>query len=596
MLLQDQVVTRFTYPSFDLLRTHSRLLSGVVGIMFLPRASEITDHGRSFAVPLQVVSHDYFQVLGIQAQRGRVFDSADTMAVISDRYWRAHYNSSPDAIGDHFHWSDWEFTVIGVAPAGFHGVMLDRPADIFIPLETAVPPVSSLRTRGRLVSLVARMKPGVTPRQVAAEAGAMLHRSIQVEAGGTGISTLRDQIARPLVVLDFLVAFVLLIACSNLANLVLASGASRQREMAVRQAIGAGRSRLVCQLLTENALLALAGGALAILVAQWISRSLLLFLPPNATDILPNLSFRPDLHVLAFTGALVAAACLLFGLAPAFQATRSAPLAGLRQTPGAGATSTGWLSRGLVISEVGLCTAVLMTAGLFTRTLHNLQGLDPAAAPQRIVVADLPTPKGFSPAERLSAFDALRQRAAAIPGVRAAGYVYIRPLTGHGLNFEIHIPGATEEQSPLYDCISPGFLSAVGIPLVEGREFTERDDANAAPVAIVNELFARRFLPGTRAAGRRFRITGDTRDIEIVGVVKDTRWMSLREPPAPMFYRPFRQDPQPFATIAVRTTGDPDSLAATLGGLARGMQPPLPSRRYRCPSQNWRIAPCLSSA
>ena len=288
VVLQDTTVPRFAYPSYDLLRSHARLLSGVVGIMFLPRTAEITERGNTVQVSLQIVSHDYFQVLGVNAARGRVFDSGDAVAVISDRYWRAHYHSSPDAIGDHFHWADWDFTVIGIAPPAFHGVLLDMPADIFLPLETAIPPQSALRTRGRVVSLIARMRPGASPRQVAAEASALLHRAIHVESGSTGISTMRDRMARPLLLLYFLVAFVLLIACSNLANLALASASSRQREMAVRQAIGAGRQRLICQLLTESALLALAGGALAIFVAQWISSSLLHFLPPAAATSCPT--------------------------------------------------------------------------------------------------------------------------------------------------------------------------------------------------------------------------------------------------------------------------------------------------------------------
>ncbi|MDR3701343.1 MAG: ABC transporter permease [Candidatus Sulfopaludibacter sp.] len=571
VVLHDTPGDRFVYPAYELLGTHSRLLSDVAGIQSLPGTLEITDRGRAMQTAMQAVSGNYFQTLGVSAARGRTFAPGELhVAVISDRYWRAHYNSSPDAIGDRFQRLGWEYTVIGIAPPGFHGVMLDTPADIFIPLEDWIPTEEPFRSRGRIVSIVARMRPGVTPEQVAAEAGALLHRAVHVESGGTGISALRDRISRPLLVLDFLVAFVLLIACSNLAGLALASAASRQREMAVRQAIGAGRCRLVCQLLTESALLAVAGGTLAIFAAQWISRSLLLFLPPNTTDILPNLSFRPDAHVIGFAAALTLATCLLFGLAPALQATRSAPLAGLRQTPGAGHTSSGWLRRGLVICEVGLCTAVLMTAGLFVRTLHNLQNLDPAQAPERIVVANIPILRGYTPAERLHAFDTLRERAEGIPGVRAAGYIHVRPLTGHGLEANVGDINVFTER------ISPGFLAAMGIPLRDGRDFTARDDANSTPVAIVNELFVRRVLPGQSATGRRFRIAGETHDTEIVGVVKDTRWLSLREAPAPMLYRPFRQDPASFATLAVRTSGDPHALAVALQGISRTMHPPLP--------------------
>jgi predicted permease len=349
--------------------------------------------------------------------------------------------------------------------------------------------------------------------------------------------------------------------------------------MAVRQAIGAGRGRLVCQLLTESGMLALAGGVAGVLLALWISKALLLFLPPNVAAVLPNLSFRPDTHVLGFTAALTVGACLLFGLAPALRATRSAPISGLRQTPGAGRETSGWLSRGLVVCEVGLCTAVLMTSGLFVRTLRNLRMVDPALAPERIVVANIPTPRGHSEAERLQAFDTLRDRAAGITGVRAAGYVHVRPLTGHGLEANVQMEGRVakpnEDLDSLTERISPGFLAAMGMPLVDGRDFTDRDDAHATPVAIVNQRFAKRFLPGEPAIGRRFRLAAGGQPIEIVGVVKDTRWLSLREAPSAMLYRPFRQDSGSFATLAVRTVGDRSGVAAALQRIARGIRPPL---------------------
>ncbi len=463
VLLRDTTSDRFAYPSYELLRDHSRLLSGVAGVQYLPGTLEITDHGRSTQAAMQAISGNYFQMLGVSAARGRTLAPGELhVAVISDRYWRAHYNSSLDAIGDRFQRLEWEYTVIGIAPPGFQGVLLDTPADIFIPLEDWIPKEEPYRSRGRLVSLVARMRPGVTRPQVAAEAGALLHRAIHVDGGRTGISTLRNRIARPLLVLDFLVAFVLLIACSNLANLALASTAARQREMAVRQAIGAGRARLISQLLTESALLAVAGGTLAIVVAQWISGSLLLFLPPNRVTILPNLSFRPDAHVLGFTAALTLATCLLFGLAPALRATRSAPLAGLRQTPGAGHTSPGWLSRGLVVGEVGLCTAVLVTTGLFVRTLHNLQSLDPALAPEQIVTANIPIVRGVSDAQRVRAFDTLSARAGAVDGVRAAGYIHVRPLTGQGLNANVQLPGCQRISGHFHGEDLPGSAGGLG--------------------------------------------------------------------------------------------------------------------------------------
>jgi predicted permease len=572
VVFRDTTADRFPYPVYELLKARSHLLSGVLGIQFLPGTLEISDGGQTSEAAMQAVSANYFQVLGVHAARGRIFGPGDLhVAVISDRYWRTHYHASMDALGARFQRLEWEYTIIGIGPPGFYGVMLDTPADIFIPLEDWVPKEEPFRSRGRIVSVMARMGSGVTASQAAAEAGALLHRTIRVETGGTGISTFRQRIAKPLLALDFLVAFVLLIACSNLANLAFASAVARQHEMGVRHAIGAGRVRLVGQLLTESALLALAGGVLAVFVGQWISRALLLFLPPNSATVLPNLVFRPDTHMFVFTGALVVAACLLFGLAPALKATRSLTLSGLRQTD----SGSRWLSQGLVVCEVALCTAVLMTAGLFIRTLRNLQNLDPALAPEQVVVVNIPVPRGYTQAERLRAFDDLRERAGAIPGVRAAGYVHVRPLTGQGLDASIQSPGSNETLDVLSERVSPGFLPAVGIPLVEGRDFDARDDAASPPVAIVNELFARQFIPGRSAIGRRFRIPGHAQDIVIVGVVKDTRWLSLREPPVPMVYEAFSQDPASFCTLAVRSTGNPGALALAVQGIARGMHPPL---------------------
>jgi predicted permease len=580
-LLKDAGANRFRYSDFELLRSGTRLLDGMAAIMYLPGTLEITDRGQNVPVALQVVSSNYFELLGVSAARGRTFPPpGDAVAVISDRYWRAHYNGSADAIGAHFHWAEWEFTVIGVAPPGFRGVLLDAPADIFLPLETAgIPPDSVLRSRGRSVSLLARLRPGVNARQAAAESSALLRRAIQVEAGGSGISALRERVSRPIVVLECLVAFVLLIACANLANLGLATAASRQREMAVRQAIGAGSGRLIRQLLTESALIALAGGALAIAVARWISDAVLRFLPPNMAGVLPNLTFRLDSHVLAFTAFLTLASCFLFGAAPAVHATRVAPMEGLRQSPGTGHGFSAWLSRGLVVCEVGLCTAVMAISMLFGQTLHNLRALEPALAPDRIVMASVQVPRGYSIAQRTDLFDTLREHALEIPGANAAGYVHIRPLTGQGLEDRIEIEGRVarpdEDPGVLTERISPGFLAAMGMPFLAGRDFSSRDDAKAPAVAIVNESFARKFLSGGQVIGRRFRFAGDSHVVEIAGLVKDTRWLNLRQPASPMVFRPFRQDGSSFVTLAVRAASGLDSISTALQQAARQMRPPL---------------------
>ena len=580
--LADGQIPAFTYPMFDTLRSNAKSMSAVA-VMRMFREQEIVERGAKVKADLHIVSGEYFDVLGVRAWRGRTIQARDakspdgTVAVISQPFWERHYGASPTAIGAHFQYATRDFTVVGIAPPGFTGANLDFPADIWLPLEQTMSSDRVFWTRARALEVFARLAPGAAPDRAAAEATALLKHDIILEPGGTGFSRLRGRFSRPLLVLESVAGLVLLIACANLANLLMAGASARQREIAVRQAIGAGRVRLVRQLLTESLLLAVASGCLAVGIAWELSGALLRFLPPDASRAMANLSFRPDVRLIVFAAAATLAACVLFGLAPAWRATRQTLLAGIKETPGAGRSGR-WTSRVLALGEVALCTLLLVTAGLFVSSLRNLRNFDTGFVADHVAVASIALPSTYSLEQCVERFHELRWRALELPGIGAAGFSQIGQLSGYSIADRILSPpdslDTKEDRSIEYQRVSPEFFAAMGTPLLRGRDFTERDDAVAPKVVIVNESFARRFFPGRDPLGQRIAAgSWKGQSAEIVGVVKDTKWLNLRDAASPMFYGPFAQDPTHLMVFALRGRGNPASLAASLAQLARRVDP-----------------------
>lgn len=582
--IHEGEIDAFTYRPFDLMRKRSKLLSGAIAMSKYYRDQPIEEHFETVSVAIQTVSGEYFDVLGLSPWHGRFFHANDAgegdgaIAILSEQYWRTHYAGNPSALGKHFHRVDRDYTIAGIAPPGFSGMMIDSPVDIWIPIEQT--PLSSWM-QGRGLEVMGRLQAGVTRTQAAAEATALVGRTINMDPGGNGISFLRGRFSRPLVVLECVVGMVLLIACANLANLLLASAASRSREIAVRQAIGAGRARLVRQLLTESLLVSAVGAFFAILVAQWLSRALLRFLPPDAAPALANLSFRLDAYVLRFTAALALLTCLLFGLAPAFRATRASLIPGLKEAAGGGRAPGRWTSQGLVVCEVALCTLLLMATGLFVRSLRHLRNLDTGYVAEHLLVADIRVPRQYPARQLLQRVAALREQVAALPGVRAASFSGIRQLSGFAITGRVaaegHVPQPNEDTDAYEQHISPGFFAAMGTALLQGRDFTDRDTAGAPPVAIVNEAFARQFFPGQNVLGRHFGLDGQSSigAYEIVGIAKDTRWTDLRRKPPAMYYRPSWQIGTGVDSLAIRATGDLNSVAAGVERIAHEIDPRL---------------------
>jgi predicted permease len=570
----------FTYATFEAIRGGSRSLSGAAAASS-PLGREIVERGEKVAAATQLVSDNYFALLGVSAVRGRTFSSTDgePTAVISDAFWRRHYGADPGAIGSRFTAYKHEITVVGIAPPGFRGLELERAADVWIPFDQVIPAGSEDRQRGRWARVIGRLAPTASIAQAGAEGTALVGRAVMFRSGATGYSTLRTQLLRPLVLVELVVALVLLITCVNLANLTLSGNLARERELAVRRALGASRRRLVAQLLTESLLLAAVGGALALLVAYWISAALLSFLPPVYAPALAAIRFELDARTLGFAVLISCITCLSFGLLPALRSVRSSPSGSLGVKGSSGERARSWASRGLIVGEVVMCTVLLMLAGVFVRSVQNLRGQDGGYRETQLLVADVGFPFEYSEDRRDGLIEAMRARVADLPDVDAVAFSHIGQLSGGAFEYRIGMPGVPfrREDAPLAieQRVSPGFFAAMGTRLIEGRDFSAADTASSKPVTIVNELFAARFFPGRSAIGQSFFQDGGSRSgepMEIIGIVQNSKWVNLRLEADAMYYRPYgQQGGTPVVRFAVRGGSSPEALAASIASIAQDL-------------------------
>jgi putative ABC transport system permease protein len=562
----------------------SKTLPGVIASSIqVGRPAEIEVGGERRNAFVQLVSDNYFDVLGVRPFRGRVFHqpepgaAGEPIAVLSEEYWRRQYNADLSALGSRFRRGPREFTIAGIAPAGFRGTEIDVPVDIWVAIDQIVPANSDDRTQGRWMRVMGRLRPGVTPTHAERETTAILGRAVQLQPGDIGYSTLRRRLYQPLLLVGGVVTLVLLIACANLANLMLASTMSREREIAVRAAIGASRGRILRQLITESLLLSTAGAALGLGVAYWISAALLAFLPPEQALAVPNLRFALDGRSLGCVALLSVATCLLFGVGPAVRITATVSAARLKAGAGSGQRSRSPLSRSLLVGQIVMCTALLVVAGVFLRTLQNLRGQDAGYREDRLLVADVGFPREYPEVRRDQLIEELRARTAGLPAVESAAFSHMGQLSGGAFECRIGFPGRDKPEmaESIEQRISPGFLSAMGTPLTAGRDFHGSDDERAPLVAIVNETFAHRFLPGADPIGVRFFREGGSRSgelMEIVGVVKDSKWINLRDDSPAMYYRPYRQmGGTPVVRLAVRTSGNAEPVAREMFRLAQSI-------------------------
>lgn len=539
------------------------------------------------------VTGNYFSVLGVNAQLGRTLQPQDEQpantqsVVISDGLWRRRFSANPGIVGQTLRLNNTPYTIVGVIDPSFRGLRLAAPPDFFVPLSTTSLYVANGRnTRG--ISITGRLKPGASLEQSQAQLTAIAARLAQAYPE-TNLGTLArpndprpvtitqearvgpggDGVRRISVLLFVVVGLVLLIACANVANLLLARASVRRKEIAVRLALGASRGRLVRQLLTESLLLALLGGAAGLLVTQWTAGLVPRFLPDAETT---NLDVSLDWRVLVFTVGISMLTGVLFGLTPALQATRFNLLSSLKTDGrifGQKRRRIG-LRDALVISQLAMSMVLLICAALFVRSLQQAVSFDPGFTAQKILVAEMETQGANLNRQRGGAFyEETLARVGSLPGVDAVTVSSVIPISGGGerrnMTLEGYQPQPNEDMELNTNVIGPDFFKVMGIPFVGGRDFNLQDKDGAPQVVIVNEELARRYFGGN-AVGKRLKFgRGDEIPFrEIVGVVRTAKYRNLREEPLPFIYIPLGQEYQPGMSLMLRTTGDPTSLAGAV--------------------------------
>jgi predicted permease len=567
----------------------------------------LADQGLTDMVQGAYASGDMFDVLGVAPSVGRLFRSADdvrgggpdgAVAVISDRLWRQRFDASPAAVGRRLSLNGMPFTVVGVMPPGFFGPDVGTRFDVIVPIgdEALIRGAESALSERQSwwLEIMVRRKPdqsleqanaalrGVQPQIRAAtipasarSAKTYLTAPFSLIPAAEGHSPLRERYAQPLTIVMVVVGAVLLIACANIANLLLARSTARRRELVIRLALGASRARLAMLLLLESAMLACAGAALGLVVARIGSTLLVRQLGAGVALDLPL-----DLRVLAFTGLVTVVTALLFGLAPAAGILHTAPNEILKDHA---RTVTGdrrvSIRNALVILQVALSLALVVGAGLFLRTFASLATLPLGFDHEMLVAADVNVQRSLVPASgRNALFERFRESATGVPGVAEAALSRLPPLSGSGWNTVVDADQAPsgDEHARLswVNGVTPRFFATYGIRLVAGRDFTADDRDGAPPVAVVNAAFARKFLGGGNPVGREFRAritTPTTQTYEIVGFVADTAYRRIREGLVPTVYVPLAQMPSPSAlSMTVRTV---PALRATIGSdLARALE------------------------
>jgi predicted permease len=588
--MRDRVQNTFPYPTvLDLARRHD-VFDGLAGF-----SSDRFNTGDAERTPGAWVSGDYYKTLGLAPVAGRLLTEADDqigappVAVISDGYWARKFGRDPAAVGKSIRIEDnplgtgtalgTPVTIVGVSPPGFEGMDVSQHADISLPIAVTPQIIRDSYGQGLIGAaywnrqIVARLKTGMSPAQAKAGLAVVwplvkaprevLAVKPDLLAAGTGWTELRQKFQKPLLVLMGTAAVVLLIACANLANLLLARSSARQREIAVRLAIGAGRGRVIRQLLTESGLLAVAGAVCGVAIA-WLGSRFLVELLSSAQRTPITLDIAPNAHILLFASLAAIATTLLFGLAPAFRATAQGPASALKDNAGQFAGRRARFASTLVIVQVSLSLLLLIGAGVFIRTLLNLRNLDSGFRHDGVLIAEMTAPAGLKDTHQLDAyFRDLAERARRMPGVVSVGLSDDTPMRGGYIQDEIRIAGHPHGETALRDRVGRGYFGALHTPLLQGRDLRDGDSRQTPAVMIINQAFAHRFFPDGSALGQHVRVYGDR---EIVGIVADIRSQNLREPGVPTFYLPLFEETYPvnFAYVVVHTSGSLNQTASEL--------------------------------
>src|SRR5438876_6233614 len=634
-----------SYPMYRDFRDDNQVFSGLLGRF--GTTLSMSHIGQTEQASGELVSGNYYEVLGVRAFAGRLISPEDTrvaggapVAVLRYDYWQSRFSADRNIIGQTIRLNNFPMTVIGISQPGFYGVDLGYSPQIMVPVtmkKLMTPNWDDLeQRRTKWVEVYGRLKPGVSLDRAKASLQpafkAMLNRDVQEAAFRTanqytkdrflqatldvlpaaqGRPQFRERFARPLTVLMSIVVLVLLIACANVANLLLARATARHKEMAVRLALGATRSRIISRLLSESILLAVLGGLAGALLAFWLDKYLLRLLPQGSSPLAIDAS--PDLRVFGFTLFVSALTGVIFGLAPALQSTRT-ELAGTLKDQAGSVTSTGAIRfrKGLVVAQVTLSLLLLIGAGLFIRRLEKLRSLDPGFRTSKLLSFGVsPALNGYSKQSTRSFYKNLQQTLADLPGVQFVSLSQIRLLDGDWSSSTVSVAGYRakdgEDMEPWRNVVGPGYFATMGIPMAAGREFApsdertmiledidwtrpdaqeKRDRAEALVTgspkyAVVNEKFAEYYFGNAAGAiGRRFGYGGNPgtkTDIEIIGVSKNTMYRNLRDQIPRQVFLPYLQQDYPSSmNVYVRTDFEPDQMFHAIRTAVKGLDASLP--------------------
>jgi predicted permease len=621
-----------SHPMFRDFKDHNEVFSDM--FCRFPYTSSLTFNGQAELVQLEMVSGTYFPVLGIRPFLGRLFTPEDDRLpsghpyiVLNYDFWRTRFAGDPAIVGKDLLLNNYKMTIVGVAQPGFDGVELGHSSKLFVPImmEPQVivgnPEDMLKERRNRWVNAFGRLKPGISQQQAQAGLQPFMHSMLEMEVqqaafnraskhdrdeflkcwievlpGSQGRSYLRHQLSTPLWVLMAITGAVLLIACANLANLLLVRGSGRSREIAIRLAIGASRSRIIGQLLVESLTLSALGGLAGLAFAFWADQALLhAYLPSDSGGV--RISSAPDLRILLFNAAVTILTGVIFGLVPALQTTKPNIVGTLKDQ--AGAVLGGGhhrLRKALVIAQVTLSLLLLIAAGLFVRSLSNLRNLGPGFPVERLVGFEIdPSLNGYTP-ERMKVFyPQLLESLRSIPGVQSAGLASQRILEDNEWDSGMSVEGFTPDKpddhaQPYMNQISPNYFATLGVPILAGRDFTPNDNREikhspdafgwVPATAMINEKFAKKYFAGRNPVGLHIGFgtdPGTPTDMEIVGVVKDIKYTNLRDEIPPQAYLPYLGSRYIGGmAIYVRTVADPNLLMPSIRSKVRDLDANLP--------------------
>jgi len=563
-----------------------------------------------------LVSGSYFPTLGITPSLGRLFSQRDDevigghpIAVLNYAFWETQLGSNPNVLNQQITVNGVQLTIIGVGPKGFNGTTMGSRPYVYVPItmRKALQPRNDdmMRRNNYWVYLFARLKPGVTMKgaltaintvysPIITDVDAPLLKGLSAQTmakfkskkvtladGRRGQSQVQREAKTPLFMLLATTGIVLLIACANIANLLLARAANRMMEMAVRLSLGATRRQLVAQVLTESVLLAVLGGIVSIVVAHWTLNGVTAMLPPEATT---TMAFSISTTALLFTGALSIGTGLLFGIVPALQSTRPDLVTELRNNSGklSGSRGAARFRTSLVTAQIALSMALLISAGLFIKSLQNVSKVDLGIKIDNMVTfAISPALSGYDSAHTKELYTRAEQEIAAIPGVTGVSASMVPILAGDNWGQSVSVEGFHKDpdtdDNARFDGVGPNFFKLIGVPVLSGRDFAESDNGGSAKVAIVNETFAKKFNLGQNAVGKHMSINNDSLNIEIVGLVKDSKYSEVKDKIPPVYYTPYRQ----YGTVGstyfyIRSSLPNDQILRAVNGTMKKIDPNLP--------------------